>query len=111
MLIISDRIVEGDVIGAAQIVIAFQRGHGALCLGGQRDGHVPVPVVVTGCGGGGVLLIHHDPLIVEGLVGGLALRQDEAQVQVYGNYVVYGMLSEANRTALFNEVKQLLLDA
>ncbi|MBQ8399637.1 MAG: DUF4358 domain-containing protein [Clostridia bacterium] len=38
-------------------------------------------------------------------------KLDDAQVQVYGNYVVYGMLSEENRTALFNEVKQLLLDA
>ena len=38
-------------------------------------------------------------------------KLDDAQVEVYGNYVVYAALSEEGRTALFAEVKQLLLDA
>ncbi|MBQ8911979.1 MAG: DUF4358 domain-containing protein, partial [Clostridia bacterium] len=36
-------------------------------------------------------------------------KLDEAEVKVYGNYVVYGMLDGNNRTALFTQVKNLLL--
>lgn len=38
-------------------------------------------------------------------------KLDDAQVTVYGNYVVYGALSEEGRNTLFSQIKQLLLDA
>lgn len=37
-------------------------------------------------------------------------KLDEAQVIVYGKYVVFGTLSTESRSTLFNDVKQLLLD-
>lgn len=36
-------------------------------------------------------------------------KLDEAEVKVYDQYVVYGMLSGDNRTALFSQIKNLLL--
>jgi hypothetical protein len=38
-------------------------------------------------------------------------KLDEAEVKVYGNYVVYGMLDQNNRTELFAQIKNLLLEA
>lgn len=37
-------------------------------------------------------------------------KLDDAQVTVYGKYVVYGALSEEGRNTLFSQTKQLLLD-
>lgn len=37
-------------------------------------------------------------------------KLDDAQVTVYGNYVIYGALSEEGRNTLFSSTKQLLLD-
>ena len=38
-------------------------------------------------------------------------KLDEAEVKVYGNYVVYAMLDATNRNAVFTTVKNLLLVA
>jgi predicted small secreted protein len=42
---------------------------------------------------------------------GEEFKLDEAEVKVYGNYVVYAMLDDANRNFLFTSVKNLLLVA
>ncbi len=37
-------------------------------------------------------------------------KLDDAQVEVYGKYVVYGALTEEGRNALFTQTKQLLME-
>ena len=81
-LVISFGGVQGDVVCAAQIVVTLQRGQRAFCLGGQGNGHGPVPVVVAGHSGGGVFLVHHGALIIEVFVFRLALGHEEAEIEV-----------------------------